>query len=411
MTRMGTERILAAWKMAITYVTISLSCLILCNSAGAVSHNVYLAHPNAISNPGEHTYAREIERLREALTDTLPVHEYVVQASPTAATSTTDNHISRALERIAHVMPESLRITRATRNHSVITLMNLSDDNRSAQQSIDLIVRDRDLYVMGFINGPSTQRTFYRLRTPPERREPHVPVLPSILGTASDIRWTTHRTTDLDLNYDYPNLEYIAGIGRYTGNLDISLEALRAAVMTLAEYSGSTTGRAQKRLAGAILRIIVAYFEGARFRSISQAIEQAGFDHGQEWIVTPREARITNAWRELTQFGSLNALNDTNTQTLALRGQGGMYRFSASLNNLQHESWHRTTAVVLATQWHLARHNSCPPAVRRHPRDLSPHTDLCEDPDEKSTVNNTLIRIGNYYYEKGLGSALYIINQ
>ncbi|AMW35803.1 hypothetical protein AY555_10525 (plasmid) [Haematospirillum jordaniae] len=410
MTYMGTERILAAWRVAITYVTISLSCLILCNSAGAVSHNVYLVHPNAISNPGEHTYANEIERLREALTDTLPVHEYVVQASPTVATSTTNNHISHALERIVHTVPESLRITRANRNHSVITLMNLSNDNRSAQQSVDLIVRDRDLYVMGFINGPSTQRTFYRLRTPPGRREPHVPALPSTLGNPSDIRWATHRTTDLDLNYDYPNLEYTAGIGRYSGNLDISLQSLRAAVMTLADYSGSTAERAQKRLAGAILRIIVAYFEGARFRSISQAIEQAGFDNGQEWIVTPREARITNAWRELTEFGSINALNDTNTQTLALRAQGGMYRFSASLNNLQHESWYRTTAVVLATQWYRARHNSCPPAVRRHPRDLSLHTDPCEDPTENNAANNTLIRIGNSYYEKVIGSALHIIN-
>ncbi|NKD77326.1 hypothetical protein HEQ60_06075 [Haematospirillum sp. H1815] len=345
------------------------------------------------------------------MTDALPVHEYVVQTNPATATSTTGNHLPHALARIAQAIPMSLRITRTTRNHSAITLINLSEDNRSTQQSVDLIVRDRDLYVMGFINGPSTQRTFYRLRTPPERREPHVPVLPSILGTPSDIRWTTHRTIDLNLNYDYPNLEYTAGIGRYMGNLDISLEALRAAVMTLSEYSGSTAERAQKRLAGAILRIIVAYFEGARFRSISQAIEQAGFDNGQEWVVTPREARITNAWRELTQFGSLNALNDTNTQTLALRAQGGMYRFSASLNNLQHESWYRTTAVVLATQWHLARHNSCPPAVRRRPRDLSLYTDPCEDPTEKNAAKNTLIRIGNSYYENGLGSALYIINQ
>lgn len=394
----------AARTIAIQCIVIVLSAMAMCDTAFAVSHTVYLAHPNALPAARDHSYAQEIERLRHALTDAVPAHEYVARATP-AMVDPSPSTQSRATQ----IVPTPLRITRATRTHSVITIANLAGDNQQPQQTIDLIVRDRDLYVMGFVNGPEAQRTFYRLRTPPERQHAHIPVPPSMLGTPSTLLWATHRTTDLQFSYDYPSMEYTASIGRYLGNVDISLESLRGAVAILSEYTGSTTERAEKKLAAALIRIIVAYFEGARFRSISQAITDAGFDNGQEWIVTPREARITNAWRELTTFGSLNALNDTNTQTLSLRGQNGVYRFSASLNDLTHASWYRTTAIVLVTQWHLTRQNSCPPAINRRPRDLSSRDDICKDTEEKKSAENILMRFGNTYYQNNLGSALYNI--
>lgn len=374
--------------------------------AGAVSHVVYLRHPNAQPVPApnaadDHTYLREIESMRLALTDQAPD----VAIPPIPRT------------RMPPYYPGSLRVTRRHGGLSLVTFVTLHDDNRTSISTVDLVVRDSDLYVLGFINGRGARRTFFRML------EPSYPLQNRDVSTPSTLTWPRTTAVNLPFSYDYPDIERTAGIGRYQNNVRLSMRTLRGAVAILSEYNRDHTDEdSYSEVAGSLLRIVIAYFEGMRFHDIAQGIHDVGIDRGHSWYVNRRAALITNNWRTLTEFGSRTSLessssgssgrdtpSDGTPQRMELaisrnRPQGSNIWVASSLESLDDRtpSWRSIVAVALVTQWGLAHRGGCYRTGHRPHREAS----LLIAPSLEDECDSQLIRIGNRFYDRKAGYAV-----
>lgn len=364
-------------------------------------HVIYLRH--ASSSTDRHTYLDEINGLRSALTG---------ETAEGAASS------YLAGSRIPPYSPGSLRFTRISNGRSLVDFINLDRDNRTPiGNSVSLVVRDRDLYVLGFINGPPGRRVFFRMRElRPGSRE----------SAPSTQTWPSTRTVDLPFSYDYPDIERVAGLSRYgqghdeydglqPNSIRISMRTLRRSVVILSEYYETPHDQeADAEVAMSLLRIIIAYFEGMRFHDISNRIHAARLDEGHSWTVDYRAAVITNNWRSLTEFGSRTSLHSSDTdsdsisQRMELRGRRRpsdepRIWVTSSLQDISNhlQSWGSILAVALTPRWVVPEAGSC---SRRQRRDVSP---LEAPPLElKGECEKLLLQIGSTFFDRRTGYAV-----
>lgn len=294
-------------------------------AAQATHHTTYIPFIGEEYNPTpgtpeDHRYLTEIERLREALTNTLPVPDEGGAAGG---------------------MP--LHITRNDEEISRVTLSSLRQNNADTLQSVTLLVRNHDLRVIGFINQATGRDTFFRLAEATIRssvREPDSP--PSAGYIRSSVTWPGTRTADLDLSSDYPEIERRARIGRYTSDLRVSTGLLRRDVATLSEFSHTNMNREGMRdMAASLLRILMAYFEGMRFHDIAQSIHGAGIDSGGTWTMGRDDAVLSENWSSISEFGSLSSFGDTDA--------GDLFFQPVALN---------TVSAPHATSYLLSSHNA-----------------------------------------------------
>lgn len=378
------------------------------SSNATVHHTIYVAHPNANSQPeagsdNDHSYLQEILRLRESLTEIAPIPAPPQETLPSPMEQ--DGATANAGE-------EPLRVTRRGRDYSIVRMAALNEDNSSSLQYVDLVVRNNDLYVLGFINGREGHRIFHRMHEPiPYQRSSDatmaIPLNLEIPGT---------RAVDLELAYDYPCLERKANMRRYGGNFRSSMRTVRAAISSLAEHNPANDDEdSVSEVARSLLRVIVTYFEGMRFHSLAQGIHDAGFDNGRTWTMTQEDALITNNWRSLTEFGSQMSLDRTSRSSSSsprfeLPRSGGSpygsrYFVTSSMSD-DATNWRNILAVALVSQWGLTRRGSCPSRLGyRSPRDTNSLLDFLEE-EACSVINNVLVRVGNTYFDRARGHGI-----
>jgi|SRR5579883_883386 len=346
--------------------------------AKSLEHTIYIEHPT-VKNDGDqgHSYARELEGLRNALT--IPV-----EGDP------------------------NLRVTRDTPNSdlSVIHVIRL-DENGNEQSPIDLVVRTRDLYVLGFINGARNNRILYRFREP----QPHH--YASQTTASATPQWTVsnihQESRNLDFSYDYPSIEGIAGQSRYHNNIRISRTVLYDDFNQLSLYSNNSENA--QRIARAVLRIIIGYFESIRFNSILSSVNDA-FVLGRTWAVDGDSAVLTNSWMSLTEFGSRSSLGSSSSSFIMPRPGGSIRSLSYSITNAltavnNAVPLRNVLAVALGSTW---RRSSCP-NLGRHRRDAS-DTQIQIHPVSSSLKSNmrckddTLVKLGPTYFEREVGNGI-----
>lgn len=369
-------------KIAIIF---TLLCAQFFGIAYAAQHTIYIPfiRPNErIAEDLRYNY--QIREARIALTDEIPNAD--IPNIPTQGATAYPQ--------------EPLRITRAGNGFSEVTLRVLGQDNdrNTATHSVTMIVRDRDLYVLGFINhtGLNGAARYFRLALPPPRQSGRAtqhasfsyPLVPHI-ATAQ----VGNRVTDLNLSFDYPYIEAEAGATRYYSrvgqrrsrrgsNQDIrlremrvSMSTLRRSVEALSEFTSQDVNSNIPLLSNSLLRILVTYFEGMRFHSVANSIDDAGIEDGQTWRVSQHDiddshALDTNNWASISEFGSQDSLGEERSfeRTNSLRllyGNGGgrtpeRYVRSASDPNVSSEypTWNSVVAVVLRNRWEQVRNVS-----------------------------------------------------
>ncbi|NKD45662.1 hypothetical protein HEQ62_08065 [Haematospirillum jordaniae] len=370
-----------------------------------IHHTTYVAHPNAeaqaeAGSVHDHSYLQEVHHLRDRLTEIAPVPEEPQETIPSPLAQEAMNQSSAG--------EEALRITRRDRGYSIVTMAALNEDNRSVLQQVDLVVRNNDLYVLGFINGRPGHRVFHRMYEPPPYR--YATADTSAIPLDLTIPDTIAR--NLNMSYDYPNLEQKANMRRYGGNFRSSIRTVRSAIATLAEHNAANDDEdSTSDVARALLRIIVTYFEGMRFHNLSQSIHDAGFDSGRTWTMTQDEALITNSWRPLSDFGSQMSLDSSSRESSprlelshSRNSPYGSRLYIASSMSDHGMDWRAVLAVALSSRWTLNRRGSCPSRIGHHraPRDtnsiMSYFSDLADD-----FCSTMLVRVGNTYFDRTRG--------
>jgi hypothetical protein len=346
-------------------------------------YELYIEHPNAgISDSAPHgrdgaqgyAYADQIRLLRNALTVSMPVG-YVPRIT---------NNVERE-------------------DVSLVRVMRL-DVNNNLLPPIDLVVRTQDLYVIGFINGPTQRRVVHRFDEP----QPHIGASASTASQSPD--WTLeglndtwhHAVRNLDLSYDYPVLESFAHQSRYGDNIRISHGSLYAAFGYLDQLDQLDIASRQE-FSRHMLRVLIGYFEAVRFQSISERLEQA-FSQRQTWIVDRNSAILTNNWAHLSRFSSETSLN--NDQQRTFMPSSGFSSLSyplinawASVNNAI--PLRNVLAVTLGSQWRAFRRASC--------SDLSPSKFgrrlLAIDENSNNQCSKLLMVLGSKYFDVKKGYA------
>jgi len=145
-----------------------------------------------------------------------------------------------------------------------------------------LIIRERDLFVLGFVNGDpdDTERVFF------------------FRGDDNGYRGTTGEAevVNLPFNGSYTELEQN---GRSRVGTTLNGPAWETAVRTLENATAASTLR---DLAGPLTTFIMAVSEGARFDPIQTAFAPSfNSNNGGEHTVTAAEADLMNSWSEASQ--------------------------------------------------------------------------------------------------------------
>ncbi|NKD88788.1 hypothetical protein HEQ72_10795 [Haematospirillum sp. 15-248] len=369
-----------------------------------IHHTTYVAHPNAEAQPEagsdqDHSYLQEIQRLRDSLTEVAPV--------PIEPQETIPSPLAQEEMDQENNGEEAVRITRRGRGYSIVSMAALNEDNRSVLQQVDLVVRNNDLYVLGFINGRLGHRVFHRMYEPAPYH--HASADTAAVPLDLTIPGTTAR--NLNMSYDYPSLEHKANMRRYGGNFRSSMRTVRSAIATLAEHNAANDDEdSTADVARSLLRIIVTYFEGMRFRNLAESIHDAGFDNGRTWTMTQDEALITNSWRTLSDFGSQMSLDSSSREgsprlelSHSRNSPYGSRLYIASSLSDNAINWRAVLAVALSSRWALSRRGSCPSRIgHRTPRDtnslLDHFSDLADD-----FCSTLLVRVGNTYFDRARG--------
>ncbi|MDX3581875.1 ribosome-inactivating family protein [Streptomyces europaeiscabiei] len=143
----------------------------------------------------------------------------------------------------------SMTLTRDATDYFPVTLA-------FGRNSITLVFNTRDLYVVGWRNDGTNE--YYRLGEGP-----------ATYGIA--------HTTQLPRWLNYNGIESAAGIGR--GDLGISMSAIQGSINDLGNLNVTSAGRDQAR---ALLILVQAFSEGARFDLISSHIHDA-ITHGTSY--------------------------------------------------------------------------------------------------------------------------------
>lgn len=369
-----------------------------------VHHTTYVAHPNAEAQPEagsaqDHSYLQEVQRLRDSLTEIAPVPEGPQETIPSPLAQEEMDQESTG--------EEAVRITRRDRGYSIVSMAALNEDNSSVLQQVDLVVRNNDLYVLGFINGRPGHRVFHRMYEPPPYRYASA----DTSAVPLDLTIPDTIARNLNMSYDYPSLEHKANMQRYRGNFRSSMRTVRSAIATLAEHNAANNDEdSTADVARALLRIIVTYFEGMRFHNLAQSIHDAGFDSGRTWTMTQEEALITNSWRTLSDFGSQMSLDSSSREgsprlelSHSRNSPYGSRLYIASSMSDNAIDWRSVLAVALSSRWALSRRGSCPSRIgHRTPRDtdsvLDHFSDLADD-----FCSTLLVRVGNTYFDKARG--------
>jgi len=153
-----------------------------------------------------------------------------------------------------------------------------------------LIIRERDLFVLGFVNGDpdDTERVFF------------------FRGDDNGYRGASEQAEPITMPFtgSYIDLERTGNRARTATTL--SLNAWEGALSTL-ENATSTTS--SQDLARALTMFIMAVSEGARFDTIQDSFVPTFSAGGGEQTVTPTEAELMNSWDEASQQ-LLDALNN-----------------------------------------------------------------------------------------------------
>ena len=366
-----------------------LGVLLLSKVVGAVTYTVNLAH---ISNPDGRPYIEEVRNLRAALSE-----------------NTGD-----------------LPITRDDPIHSIITFANL-DENGTTANSIDLVVRNSDLYVLGFIRGSQNNRTLYRFNDFDEQElNDNLP---------SSVRQTIRNTRSLGFNSSYPSIENVAGIGRYHNNLIISLGGLRSAVWRLSDFSGTPTASTRPALAQDLLQLLIAYFEGARFEEIATNISTGLNSSVGEAHITQSDAVLTNSWAHLSGFyvGATRNNNRRASYDLNFRGNQLAQRLSQQNIALDQNAIDRSftsslgqigRAIPIAMTLGIILRSSCPNlSNNRGKREIAEQT--CSTQEKKCIfsqdeqlpigiknprlclpLKSAFFPLGNHYFDREIGQAI-----
>ncbi|MFF8970848.1 pectinesterase family protein [Streptomyces sp. NPDC014995] len=153
---------------------------------------------------------------------------------------------------------------------------------------IRVFMRRSDAYVMGWRPGTDHGNGNVSWTDSAGNASRYFPLEPGLL-----LPGATTETT----NFRYQNLagyDALRGQGAVRDNMRISPSSLSAAVMTLHDGANSTAGYV-RIAAPAILQVIVAIAEGARF--LNQAADTArAFGNGDAYTVTPQHIEQHNNW-------------------------------------------------------------------------------------------------------------------
>jgi len=147
---------------------------------------------------------------------------------------------------------------------------------------IRLILRERDLFVIGFVNGdPDDEERVFFLR-----------------GDDNGYRGTTQtaEVINLPFNGSYTELE---ADGRDRVGTTLNGPSWETALRTL---ENATAGSNLRDLAGPLTMMIMAVSEGARFDPIQNAFAPSfNSNNGGEHTVTVAEAELMNSWSEASK--------------------------------------------------------------------------------------------------------------